>query len=314
MKRAYTVLAVLLMAATTFSQDSRRTASTNSSARTTRTKAYQTSTPTRSNTKTDRVVVNSRSQQSKVNDNHSKSTTEANRNTHYQRSNQDYNSNRAYSNSNSRSTNSTTDDYRRPQKTVAVTTRTSNTRVESPRHSERNEHAKQYNHSYNTTRVYRGHHESSHVYHNAPYSRDYRAKHYVYREPTHVHVVWTRDMHRHYIHMYPSVRHWEYRYGYNIRSVSAYYADYYIGDVKTVYGKVNEVFYSPESDEYFLTMGAYYPYNDFTIVLPGEIARRFSARPVRYFTNEYLNVTGLITSFDGKPEIVVKRKFQLDVY
>lgn len=313
MKRAYTVLAVLLMAATTFSQDSRRTASTNSSARTARTRTQEATPPSRSNTKTERVVVNSRSQQARVNNNkHQKSTTVASRN------NSDYRSNR---NNYSQSTNRNNSSYKRPQKAVTTTTRTTtNHRVETPRHSNRNHHAKHsnhgkhYNHGHSTTRVYRGHHKSSHVYRHAPHTREYRARHYTYRKPHHIHVVWSRDLHRHYIRMYPSVRHWEYRYGYQINSVSAYYADYYIGDVRTVYGKVKEVFYSPESDEYFLHMGAYYPYHDFTIVLPGHIARKYTARPIRYFTNEYLNVTGLITSFEGKPEIVVKRKFQLDVY
>jgi DNA/RNA endonuclease YhcR with UshA esterase domain len=113
--------------------------------------------------------------------------------------------------------------------------------------------------------------------------------------------------------MYPHIR-WEYRYGYRIDNVSAYYADYYIGDIKTVYGKVKEVFYSYDSDEFFLHIGDYYPYHDFTIVMPGNIARNITRRPIAYFTNQYINVTGLITEFEGKPEIVVKRRFQLDVY
>jgi hypothetical protein len=114
--------------------------------------------------------------------------------------------------------------------------------------------------------------------------------------------------------MYPEVRYWHYNVGYRINSTSAYYADYYIGEVMNVYGKVTDVYYAYETDEFFLYFGAYYPYHDFTIVLPGVIARRYSAIPDRYFDNQYISVTGLITAYDGKPEIVVKRNFQLDVY
>ena len=121
-------------------------------------------------------------------------------------------------------------------------------------------------------------------------------------------------MHRHYIEMYPEVRYWNYSIGYRINSVSAYYADYYVGEVMNVYGKVYDMYYAYETDEYFLYFGAYYPYHDFTIVLPGEIARQYSRRPMNFFMNQYIDVTGLITAFEGKPEVVVKRNFQLNVY
>lgn len=114
--------------------------------------------------------------------------------------------------------------------------------------------------------------------------------------------------------MYPMVTHWTYHSGYRISNVSAYYAEYYMGDVATVYGKVKEVYYSRSTDEYFLYFGAYYPYHDFTVVMPGWVARQYSARPDRYFEHNYIAVTGLITSFEGKPEIVVKESFQLNFY
>jgi hypothetical protein len=87
-----------------------------------------------------------------------------------------------------------------------------------------------------------------------------------------------------------------------------------MGDVMTVYGRVKEVFYSITTDEYFLYFGAYYPYHDFTVVMPGWMARQHSRRPERYFDNNYIAVTGLITSFEGKPEIVLKESFQLNFY
>jgi hypothetical protein len=114
--------------------------------------------------------------------------------------------------------------------------------------------------------------------------------------------------------MYPVVGHWHYHEGYRIANVSAYFAGYYMGDVVSVYGRVSEVYYSRETDEYLLYYGAYYPYNDFTVIMPGWIARSYSRRPARFFTNREVAVTGLVTSFNGEPEIVVKESFQIHFY
>jgi hypothetical protein len=332
MKRAITVLAVLLMAATTYTQTSRRTASTTRSAKS----GHGTTQTSRSNN------TSNRSSATRVNSNQgtTRSTT-SNRNSSIQH----HNSGNANRNSNNpvhrtgtttrttdgnRTTHTTTRTTNTPSRSVNRTTtttsrpgnkvnRTTTTTHSTPAHSV-NRTTTEHSHRtypaerYTTSRVYCGQQHSKHVYRHEPYTKAYRAKHYVYREPVHVHVVWTRKMHHYYVDMYPHVRHWGYSYGYSIGSVSAYYADYYIGDVKTVYGRVKEVFYSRETDEFFLNIGDYYPYQDFTIVLPGYIAREYTRRPVSYFTNQYVDVTGLITEFDGKPEIVVKRRFQLDVY
>lgn len=301
MKRAIIVLAVLLMAVTSYTQTSRRSASTNSSARTREnTRVAQTNNNTRQTT--NREQTENRSSKSTSTDNRTARSNRSGNNTTYDRNSSTQRT--VHVNNNTGTTNQRT------------TTRTTTTTVNTPVRNTTGVNSKHghYNHNYTTTRVYRGQHTYHHSHKYVPESREYRAKYYVYREPVHVHVVWTRDLHRHYINMYPSIRHWEYRYGYRIDNVSAYYADYYIGDVKTVYGRVKEVFYARESDEFFLYIGDYYPYQDFTIVLPGHIAREFSRRPDVYFTNEYVDVTGLITEFEGKPEIVVKRNFQLGVY
>ena len=121
-------------------------------------------------------------------------------------------------------------------------------------------------------------------------------------------------MHHHYIKMYPRHRRWHYSYGHHISSIPAYNADFYIGDVKKVYGRVTDVYYAQETDEYFLYIGPYFPYQHFTIVVPGHIARNHSHRPGRYYMNQNINVTGLITTFKDTPEILVKRNYQLSVY
>ncbi len=167
---------------------------------------------------------------------------------------------------------------------------------------------------YESPRLFRSERVIRYHYDHAPRSIHYRARHYPYRRPVNVNIIWTPAMHNEYIEIYPMVKTWRYPVGYRIATVSSYDAMYYRGEVADVYGKCEEVFYSRETDEFILYFGAYYPYHDFSIVVPGPVARRFSAFPERYFEQQYISVTGLITVFDGKPEIVVRRTTQLSVY
>jgi hypothetical protein len=153
-----------------------------------------------------------------------------------------------------------------------------------------------------------------HHYNRPPRPREYRVKRYPYRTPPAIHIYWSLDMRHDYLRFYPVVKTWRYPVGYRIPTISAYDALYYNGEVMSVYGKVYEVFYSGSTDEYFLYFGAYYPYHDFTVVLPGWIARRYSSYPEAYFKREYVIVTGLITSYNDSPEIVVQGEGQLRVY
>lgn len=122
------------------------------------------------------------------------------------------------------------------------------------------------------------------------------------------------DVYRFYVGLYPVMRTWSYYPSYTVSMVSAYDAMFHVGEIRTVFGKVRDTYYAPETDEYFLYFGAYYPYHDFTVVVSGNIARRFSRNPLRYFDNDHVVVTGLITEFDGKPEIVVKHPDQIRRY
>jgi hypothetical protein len=169
--------------------------------------------------------------------------------------------------------------------------------------------------AYESPRVYRNQHTNvAHHYNNPPATREYRSVHYIYRRPVHYEVYWTPEIHNNFIEIYPMVHRWDYYNGYRIEMISAYEAMYYRGDVKTVYGEVFEVYYERQTDEYFLYFGAYYPYHDFTVIIPGYLARRYSLHPMRYFENQCMAVTGLITTFNGEPEIVVKKSFQLNLY
>jgi len=305
MKKITIILAMLLIAATSYNQSSRRTANEDQTAPRTNTRTSNTSVNSsahardnnsRSGNRQTDATNHNRSRETATSTNRQRSTT----NTANGRSNTQT------SRSNNQRSNANTVRSERPHNT-----QTNHHRSETATHAR---HAKPSGRVYNSTRQYRSSHTANHHYHKPPHSRAYRSHHYAYRAPVSVNIIWTSTMHRHYVRMYPMVSHWNYHHGYRISNVSAYFAEYYMGDVTTVCGKVKDVYYSRSTDEYFLYFGAYYPYQDFTVVMPGRIARQYSRRPDRYFEHNYIAVTGLITSFNGKPEIVVKESFQLNPY
>jgi hypothetical protein len=175
-----------------------------------------------------------------------------------------------------------------------------------PRHPEFRE--------YESPRIDRERHVPIYHYDRPPVNREYREHHYVYRAPVNLYIYWSHDLYNNYVRMYPMVRTWDYPIGYRIESIPAYDADHYKGAVVTVYGSINEAYYSRATDEIFLYYGPYYPYQDFTVVIPGWVARQYSSRPEIFFNNQNLAVTGLITTFEGDPEIVIKEPFQLNLY
>ena len=150
--------------------------------------------------------------------------------------------------------------------------------------------------------------------HYVPQTVEYRRSYYPYAKPSYVNVIWTRNMYREYVYLYPEFDLWYYPYGYSIRTISAYDAGLYVGEVARIYGKVYETWYSRETGELFLYFGAPYPYQDFSVVLSENDARRFSRRPDRFFEGRHVVVTGLVSLWEGKPEIVVKKRHQVEIY
>jgi hypothetical protein len=153
-------------------------------------------------------------------------------------------------------------------------------------------------------------HTSNYVYQPVEYRRSY----YPYSEPRHLEVIWNVNMYNEYRHLYPQYEYWYYPYGYSIHTVSAYDADRYIGEVARIYGKVFEVWYERNTDEYTLYFGGPYSYQDFSVIVPGRFARRYSYRPERYFTNRSIAVTGLVSLWDERPEMLIKKRSQIEVY
>jgi len=146
-------------------------------------------------------------------------------------------------------------------------------------------------------------------YHHNTYLHHYNVLHY----PAYHEIYWTRNMYRNYRNWYPNYR-WRYDYGYRIQTLSIFDVKYNLGEVAMVYGRVYATWHNRETDDYLLFFGGDYPGQQFTVVLPGHVARRYSWRPERYFLGEHMTVTGLITTFDGIPEIIVKNKRQVGIY
>jgi hypothetical protein len=176
-------------------------------------------------------------------------------------------------------------------------------RITHPRHAEQRRH-------YVTPN--RKHVRKTHAHRYVPVR--HKKVHYHYRVPKRVKVVWTPRMYREYSTIYPEFHYWYYPMGHRIVTVPAYRAYFHIGEVRNVYGRVHEVWYHWETDEYHLYFGGTYPYHDFTVILPGRQARRFHHYPEAYFEGRYIWVTGLVSTFDGKPEILVRRKHQVNLY
>lgn len=143
---------------------------------------------------------------------------------------------------------------------------------------------------------------------------DYRRIHYPYRAPARVEIYWSLPMYHQYRAIYPDYDYWYYPIGYSIHTVSAYDASLYFGELARIYGKVEYVWYSRPTNEYYLYFGGPYPYQDFSLIVPANVARRFSRRPERFFTNRHIAVTGLVSSWEGKPEMLIKKSNQLDIY
>lgn len=166
-------------------------------------------------------------------------------------------------------------------------------------------------HEHSNRKVERHHHVVHKSYRPVPV--EVRRVKYPYRAPR-TEIIWTVDLSRRYEVYYPAYRPYRYHAGMRLFTVSAYDAFDYVGEIARVYGRVSETYYSWDTDEYFLYIGDFYPYQDFTVVIPGREARDFARRPERFFEREYIEVTGLITRFEGKPEMIIKRSSQISVY
>jgi hypothetical protein len=153
-------------------------------------------------------------------------------------------------------------------------------------------------------------------YHNRyiPVPWEIRRSRYYYRAPHHIDLIWTPLLFHRFMYYYPTHNNWDMEFGSQVETISAYEAREYAGTVRRVYGKVDEVFYSPEDENYVLYIGAPFPYQDLSVVIPKNIARNLSRSPKWYFENEFVWIVGLINIWEEKPEIIVRDEDQIRKY
>jgi hypothetical protein len=153
-------------------------------------------------------------------------------------------------------------------------------------------------------------------YHNRyiPVPWEVRRVRYYHRIPYHVDLIWTPLLFHRFMYYYPTHNYWDMEFGSRIETISAYESEHYAGTVRRVYGRVDEVYYSPADENYVLYIGAPFPYHDLSVVIPRHIARNISRSPKWYFEDEYVWIVGLINMWEGKPEIVVRDEDQIRKY
>lgn len=207
-------------------------------------------------------------------------------------------------------------DYRAPNRTVHVGKTYADPKSGNRQtvHQPGSKHYKETHFTKNSTTHYRHHYypvKKVRIHtHPTTYRGNYRALYY----PRYSEIIWTRSMHRHYTGLYPNYTGWHYSQGYRIQTMSVFDAEYNVGEIARVYGRVYATWYNKETDDLLLFFGGEYPVQAFTMVVPGNVARRYSWRPERYFLGQHISATGLITMFEGKAEMLVKKRSQLNVY
>ncbi|MFC1784850.1 DNA-binding protein [Candidatus Neomarinimicrobiota bacterium] len=89
----------------------------------------------------------------------------------------------------------------------------------------------------------------------------------------------------------------------------------YVGEIKTVCGKVESVFYSYRSNgkPTFLNIDKAYPNNEFMVVIWGNNRYKFKPNPEKKYLKKKICVTGRIKTYNGTAEIVVTNPNQIDI-
>ncbi len=89
----------------------------------------------------------------------------------------------------------------------------------------------------------------------------------------------------------------------------------YIGQEKTVCGKVASTQYAPIINEQptSLHLNKPYPNQVFTVLIRGSDRGKFEKPPETLYSGKEICVTGMIKSYQGRPEIIVKKPAQITV-
>ena len=97
-------------------------------------------------------------------------------------------------------------------------------------------------------------------------------------------------------------------------SISPNVASNYIGEDKTVCGKVVSTYYARSSNgaPTFLNLNRPYPNQVFTIVIFEENRDNFRGKPEKIYNHKNICVTGTIDEYNGIPQIVVESDYQIN--
>ncbi len=99
------------------------------------------------------------------------------------------------------------------------------------------------------------------------------------------------------------------------QEVSLDSVQYHVGDIVKVCAKIYGTKYlkSTKSAPTFLNAGANYPNALLTILIWGDKRDGFTNAPEIYYNGKDLCVTGKITLYKGKPEIIVNHEDQIEL-
>ena len=89
----------------------------------------------------------------------------------------------------------------------------------------------------------------------------------------------------------------------------------YIGDSITVFGMVHNGFYFAESENTptVLNLGAPHPDPLLAAVINGHDRSKFAPEPENFYAHKNISITGKVILYNGKPQIVVRDKNQINI-
>ncbi len=85
----------------------------------------------------------------------------------------------------------------------------------------------------------------------------------------------------------------------------------HIGETVTICEEVKSSFKTKQHHHSLLNMGGYYPEQKLTIIILEKHLKNFSYIPVEYLAGKTICITGVVTLFEGKPQIKVKRESEI---
>jgi len=87
------------------------------------------------------------------------------------------------------------------------------------------------------------------------------------------------------------------------------------GDSVKVCGHIYDTYYAvrTENTPTFLNMGAKYPDQKLTVVIWGDIRKKFEGNPEEVFKNKKVCVVGKLETYKDQPQIVIQKTDQISI-